>query len=372
MKPTGGGKPVNLSARMIKTNTTHQNKNIASSKVEVIKLGQDVHAAQITVVGQFDGSVPKPALKIPTDEYLDWVKRLQEQHPQAKIHACYEAGPCGYWLHRALTRLGVVNHVVAPVCLNGRRKTDKRDARKLAEALDRYLGGNPEAFSVVAVPTEEQEQRRSLPRLRTAFLKQRRRCVQSGASLLLLHGRQLGGAWCQAKVWAQLQSSQPAWILAQLAHWKQAIEFYDRKLTELEAQLVTLAQKLKVQAPKGVGTLTWLTLLLEVLDWKRFKNRRQVASYTGLCPSEFTTGQTRKQGSIDRPGNPRVRHALVEAVWRLLRWQPAYPPIQKLAAARGRARRKLAVAAARRLAVDLWRLATGQNSAKKLGLVLAG
>lgn len=357
---------------MCKTNISHQNKNAALSKVEVIKLGQDVHAAQITVVGQFDGSVPKPALKIPTDEYLDWVKRLKEQHPKTRIHACYEAGPCGYWLHRELTKLGVTNCVVAPVCLSGRRKTDKRDARKLTEALDRYLGGNTEAFSVVAVPTEEQEQRRSLPRLRTALLKQRRRCVQSGASLLLLHGRQLGGTWRQAKVWAQLQASQPAWILAQLTLWKQAIEFYDHKLTELETQIEALAQRLKVRAPKGVGALTWLTLLLEVLDWKRFQNRRQVASYTGLCPSEFTSGETRKQGSIDRQGNPRVRHALIEAVWRLLRWQPGYPPIQRLAAARGRARRKLAVAAARRLAVDLWRLATGQTTAKKLGLVLAG
>ena len=117
--------------------------------------------------------------------------------------------------------------------------------------------------------------------------------------------------------------------------------------------------------------MTWLTLLLEVIDWKRFNNRRQVSSYTGLCASEFTTGDTRKQGSIDRQGNPRVRHLLAEAVWRLLRFQPAYPPIRRLAAATGRTRRKLAVAAARRLAVDLWRLATGQTTAEKLGLIMA-
>ena len=160
-------------------------------------------------------------------------------------------------------------------------------------------------------------------------------------------------------------------MVAQLTVWHQAIAFYDQQLKQVDEQIAALAQELKVQAPKGVGKLTWLTLLLEVIDWNRFKNRRQVGSYTGLCASEFTTGDTRKQGSIDRQGNRRVRHVLIEAVWRLLRWQPAYAPIRKLAAATGRARRKLAVAAARRLAIDLWRLATGQTTAQKLNLILA-
>ena len=355
----------------MKTNSENQNKNLTSSKVEVIKLGQDVHAGQVTVVVQFDGSVPKPAHKVPTEHYVEWVKKLAEQHPGAKIYSCYEAGPCGYWLHRALTKLGVINRVVAPVCLSGRRKTDKRDARKLTEALDAFLRGNTEAFSVVPVPSEEQEQRRSLPRLRTALLKQRRRAVQSGASLLLLHGHHFGGTWCHQKVWPELQTLLPSWMVAQLTVWHQAIAFYDQQLKQVDEQIAALAQELKVQAPKGVGKLTWLTLLLEVIDWNRFKNRRQVGSYTGLCASEFTTGDTRKQGSIDRQGNRRVRHVLIEAVWRLLRWQPAYAPIRKLAAATGRARRKLAVAAARRLAIDLWRLATGQTTAQKLNLILA-
>jgi len=355
---------------MNKTNGSFQNESVSCAKVEVIKLGQDVHAAQITVVVQVDSSVPKPAARVPVAAYLDWIDNLVRQHPQAKIYSCYEAGPCGYWLHRALTQRGITNYVVAPVCLNGRRKTDKRDARKLTEALDSYVRGNTEAFSRVAVPTEEQEQRRRLPRLRTALLKQRRRAVQSGAAALLLQGNTIGGAWCQKKAWKQLESGLAAAVRAELTFWKRTIEFYDQQLREVERQIEQLAQQLQVQAPKGVGTLTWLTLLLEVLDWNRFKNRRQVASYTGLCPSEFTTGDSRKQGSIDRQGNPRVRHVLIEAVWRLLKWQPRYAPIRKLAAATGRARRKAAVAAARRLAVDLWRLATGQTTVEKLGFIV--
>ena len=337
----------------------------------MIKLGQDVHKAQITVVVQYDGSVPKPAVKVPAEAYVEWVERLKSEHPKAKIHSCYEAGPCGYWLDRALGKRGVSNHVVAPVCLNGRRKTDKRDARKLAESLDSYVRGNDEAFSVVTVPTEEQEQRRSLPRMRRALQKQRIRCVQSGASLLLMNGHQIGGRWIRSREWAVLESRVSGWIVEQLSVFKELIEIYDQKIAQLEAKITELAEQLKVKAPKGVGKLTWITLLCEVLDWKRFKNRRQVASYTGLCPSEFSTGETRKQGSIDRQGNPRVRHLLIEAAWRMLRWQSSYPPIEKLAAARGRARRKMAVAAARRLAIDLWRLNTGQCTAERLGLIWA-
>lgn len=353
------------------TNATHEKEKLASSKIEVIKLGQDVHAAQITVVVQYDGSVPKPAVRVPTEQYLAWIDRLRAEHPQARIYSCYEAGPCGYWLHRALTQRGIVNSVVAPVCLSGRRKTDQRDARKLVESLERYLQGNPEAFSRVAVPGEEQEQRRRLPRLRTALLKQRRRAVQSGASALLLHGVTIGGAWCKKKVWPQLQGQVNEALRFELTVWIRTIEFYDEQLAQIDVAIAQLAQQLDVRAPKGVGTLTWLTLLLEILDWQRFQNRRQVASYTGLCPSEYTSGETRKQGSIDRQGNPRVRHVLIEAVWRLLKWQPMYPPIRKLAAATGRVRRKLAVAAARRLAVDLWRLATGQTTMQKLQLIAA-
>jgi len=353
----------------MKTNITQSNTNTAEAKVEVVKLGQDLHAAQVTVVVQLDGSVPKHAQVIPIDAYLDWVKRLQAKYPQAQLHSCYEAGPCGYWLHRALTELGVTNLVVAPTNLSGRRKTDKRDARKLVEALERYLHGNTDAFTKVTVPTAEQEQRRGLPRHRAALVRERKRCVQQGCSLLLQHGWRYDRKWRTAKVWPELEKRVPAWMRARLADWKQAAELYDAQIAAVDQQIAALAKELKLRAPKGLGLLTSLILLLETIDWSRFKNRRQVGSYGGLCPSEFSTGQTRKQGGIDKHGNPRVRHALIEAAWRLLRYQPDYPPLKKVRAARdSRGRRKAIVAVARRLAIDLWRLATGQATAEKLGL----
>jgi len=120
--------------------------------------------------------------------------------------------------------------------------------------------------------------------------------------------------------------------------------------------------------------MTWELLRREVGDWHRFRNRRQVASYTGLCPSEHSSGQSRLQGCISRHGNPRLRHLLIEAVWRLLQFQPQYHAIAKwhsaLTALRlsGARKKKIVVAIARQLAVDLWRLATGRTTAAALGL----
>ena len=100
-------------------------------------------------------------------------------------------------------------------------------------------------------------------------------------------------------------------------------------------------------------------------------NRRQIGSYTGLCPGIHHSNGRGREGSINRCGNPVVRYTLIEMVWRLMRWQPDYPPLQKLRqAASKRAKRRLAVAAARRLAIDLWRLATSRASAQALGLQL--
>jgi transposase len=113
----------------------------------------------------------------------------------------------------------------------------------------------------------------------------------------------------------------------------------------------------------------------EVCDWSRFRNRRQVSSYTGLCPGEYSSGGKRLQGSVTKHGNPRLRAALVELAWRLVRFQPQYPPVRKRLAllapgarATGAVRKKAIVAVARQLAVDLWRLNTHQTTAEKLGL----
>ncbi|HZL46039.1 MAG TPA: IS110 family transposase [Opitutaceae bacterium] len=337
----------------------------------IIKLGLDVHATQITVCRQTGGMVPQPAQKRSWTELVALAAQLVAGG--ARVYSCYEAGPCGYGLHRRLTALGVTNFVVVPRRWDeqGQRvKTDKRDARELCLRLDRYVQGNTAAFSVVRVPTPEQEQRRAIGRQRGALLKERARSIVRGHGLMLAQGFQAPAQWWQPKVWAWLRQELPEWLREQVHDWQQQAERLDQELARWTARVEQCGAGQSV--PKGVGPSTAGLLQMEILTWQRFQNRRQVASYTGLCPSERSTGSKRQQGGVNKHGNPRVRHQLVEAVWRLLRWQPQYPPLQKLRAASGpRARKRLAVAAARRLAIDLWRINTGQCPAEKLGLKLA-
>jgi transposase len=352
--------------------TTEENgRFLAKAKEEQeIKLGMDVHAGQITVCRQEGGLLPQPAQKMSWERCLEWIQRQVQSG--AKIYSCYEAGPCGYGLHRSLSAMGVANVVVAPQRWDerGRRvKTDRRDARELVDHLDRYLRGNSKVFGVVRVPTEEQERRRMVTRQRGRVLKERNRCVLRGHGILLCQGYRASAGWWRPHLWRSYSATLPDWLREQVGYWQMKALSFQGELAVMDRRVEQLTAGKKI--PKGLGSLTAELLGAEILDWSRFKNRRQVASYTGLCPSENSTGERRKQGAISRCGNPRVRYCLVEAVWRLERYQPAYPPLKKLREANGaRSRKRMAVAVARRLAVDLWRIETGQCSAQKLGLEL--
>src|SRR5438128_638793 len=155
-----------------------------------------------------------------------------------------------------------------------------------------------------------------------------------------------------------------------------------RQLSSLGVQEKISALTLQLQAaavaqqPRGLGAMTSVIIDREIGDWKRFNNRRQIASYTGLCPGEYSSGNTRLQSCVTKHGNPRLRAALVELAWRLVRFQPNYKPILKWkrllgkgALATGAARKKAIVAVARQLAVDLWRIKTGRLRAEELGLI---
>src|SRR4029434_2762007 len=100
----------------------------------------------------------------------------------------------------------------------------------------------------------------------------------------------------------------------------------ERQITLLTTQLVSAAPK---EIPEGIGKLTVVTASREICDWNRFKNRRTISSYTGLCPGEYSSGNKRMPGSVTKRGNPRLRAILVECAWRMVRFQPQYPPEKK-------------------------------------------
>ena len=356
----------------MKHNTENQMQERALVEAGVIiKLGLDVHARQITVCRQIGDRTPQPAQVFTKERLLVWVK--QQVAAGARVHTCYEAGVMGYTLHRELVALGVDNLVVAPQKLAGpkRQKTDALDARALVERLDRWCRGNRDAFSVVRVPTPAEEQARAQARLRDHLGRMRRMAEGRGRSLLLGQGFAVEKYWWRPAKWEKLSTLLPEWLRTLVTEWQVTAAALDQRERALRAELEAAAPK---DLPKGIGALTWVVLAREICDWARFKNRRQVASYTGLCPGVHTSDGRGREGSINRCGNRAVRTALVELVWRLARWQPDYKPVRALvdkAALSPRRRRKHAVAAARRLAIDLWRLATHQTTPEKIGLTAA-
>jgi transposase len=132
-------------------------------------------------------------------------------------------------------------------------------------------------------------------------------------------------------------------------------------------------QQAPEELPKGLGKLTFVTLLCEIGDWNRFTNRKQVAAFTGLCLRESSSGKKKRYGHISKHGNPRVRSVLVELAWRLVRWQPDCKLIEKhkdklTQEAFCGNKKKAIVAISRQLSIDLWRLFTEQTTMEKLGL----
>jgi len=357
-----------------KTNTHNNTQSQPAAKFTRIKLGVDVHADSYRVVRQIDSATPQPAQKMSPSDFLKFArKQLALAH---EVHSCYEAGPFGYGLHRELMKMGLKNVVVRPQNWDelGRRvKTDKTDALAMVQRLDRYVEGNLKALAVITVPTPAQEQARAQSRQREQFQRDRQAHEAQGRSLLLYHGYRVRGQWWQPCMWESIKKALPEWLVSLLENLRQLIECADKLLGQAT---VAIEAQAKAQ-PKGVGLLTSQTIEREVLDWSRFKNRRQVASLTGLCPGVRASGQSSISGPITKHGNPRLRRALIEMAWRVTRFQSQYGPVVRwrpvLAQKQNRAARKKAIVAiGRRLAIDLWRIHTKRCSAADLKLVYTG
>src|ERR1700756_1087267 len=338
----------------------------------VLKLGLDMHYRQVTVAMQEEAGPIKAVGRMGHDGFENWVERKREAGWE--IYSCYEAGASGYWLHRDLEQMGVKNLVIAPKAMgqDKAQKTDRRDSAELVDQLDRYLGGNRKALSPVAIPSIEQEQKRALLRYHRQIMADRSRYEARGKGLLCAQGIEVQGKWWQAQGWKELNSHSrlKGWMKEQLKGWRSKLLGAEQQQQKLRRRIEALAPAM---LPKGVGAYSVVVLEYEMKGLGRFKNARAVSSYTGLCPGIHSSDGRGKEGSINRCGNAVVRWNLVEMVWRLLKWQPDYEPVRQLAAGlvrSKRAKKRLVVKAARQLAIDLWRLRTGQTTPQKLGLVM--
>lgn len=368
--------------------TTANIELAAANKVhEVIKIAIDVHSKLFVVSRQLDHATPQPPQKFAREQLLRFISK--QAGLSQRVVCCYEAGCFGFGLQREIAALGAECLVIAPQDWDERKKnvrTDSTDTMAMVLRLDRYVAGNAKALAVVRVPSVAEEAARSRVRQRGQFLSDRNRLANRGKSLLLEFGLAASWSWWKPGRWQGTQKQvrermgeEADTLLAILRDTYELLLAVSEKLAALTGEQMRKQKERALAAKRkrlrGIGELSMAIIDAEVGDWNRFANRRQVASYTGLCPGVSGTGGKFTNLSVNKCGNRRLRSTLVELAWLLTRYQSDYPPVLQwkavLSGANRAARKKAIVALARRLAVDLWRIGTGRSTPQKLGLKLA-
>lgn len=287
-------------------------------------IGLDVHKETIAVaVADGDGGEVRYLGEIANEPAA--VKRLLHKLSRdgGRLRFCYEAGPCGYELYRQIVGEGHACVVVAPALIprkpGERIKTDRRDAASLTR-LDRAS-----ELTAVWVPDPEQEAMRDLSRAREDMKIVERQLRQRLSGFLLRHRRRYGGkqAWSQA-YWRWLEGERferPQQQIV-LEEYAEAVRQAQRRAAGLEQQLHRAiegwslgAAAQALTALRGVDRTAAATLLAELDDISRFDHPRQLMSYVGLVPSEYSSGARRRQGGITKTGNGHARRILIECAW---------------------------------------------------------
>jgi transposase len=286
-------------------------------------VGLDVHKDSITVAYGFGTGEVELFGKVGTTQTdIDHLcKRLQSK--AQRICIVYEAGPCGYGLYRQLMQKGFDCMVCAPSLIprkpGERIKTDRRDAVKLARSL---RAGD---LSAVYVPSVEDEAFRDLARAWVSAKDDMKRARQRLKAFLLSHGvRYTGRAdWGAAhRRWLSAFAFGHAWQQLAFEELRRTIEDRLAQCERLEAALREAVVNwrfypavLGLQTMRGVQFTTAVGMLAELGDLSRFAHPRQLMAWLGVTPSEHSSGEKRRQGSITKNGNSYARKLLVEAAW---------------------------------------------------------
>ena len=342
---------------------------VAPPARHVFKLGLDVDLHYVVTAIQCDHGSIKPAHKWTRAQLLAWVK--EQVAAGHEVHTVYECCGFGYTLHEELVAAGAHSLVTTPVRLSPdrRRKNDRLDARELCVRLGRHREGRAHELRPIRLPTRAERERRELGRQRAFWVREVRRLENHGRALRLEHEHAtLPANWAGPRKWKQLAAECSPFVREHLEPVVAQIRAAKDVIAQLTARIEALVKADEV--PTGLGALTVSLVEGEVCDWSRFRHRKAIGSYTGCCPSEHSSGGVQRFGHIDRHGNAHVRTLLVEAVWRLLRWQPDWHArrkwLEKLKHGQS-LKKKMAVALARQLAIDLWRWRTGRCTAADLG-----
>jgi transposase len=306
--------------------------------------------------------------------------RLSEN---ALVVSCYEAGRDGFWIHRYLEKSGIRNVVVDSSSIevnrkSRRAKTDQLDVQKLLTMLIRYEYGERKVWSVVRVPSVEEEDQRQLHRELRTLNKEKNRATNRIRGLLASQGirpptvMDLSDTGLSTiRLWDGAKL--PAGLMGRLKREWDHVLFLKRQIRDLEVQRRGElkqsenpgVEKVKQLAQlRGIGAHGGWVLVQEFFGWRKFQNGREVGSLAGLTPTPYQSGESRREQGISKAGNRYVRGIVIELAWSWLRYQPDSKLsrwyLKRFADAGMRARKVGIVAVARRLLIDLWRfLETG-------------
>jgi transposase len=352
-----------------------------------VTVGLDVHARSIRLAAVRADELLEERTLVYDEEAVERALRCWPA-----VRCCYEAGPTGFGLYRRLSERGIDCQVVAPGLVpqrpGDRVKTDPWDARKLARLL---AGG---LLEPIHVPSPELEAARDLVRAREDARLDRMRDRHRLSKFCLRHGRLLpGSSWSVTRrIWLSQQRFEFAAEQLTFDTYLHALDLVDARIQALERAIAETAEQgpwrelvARLRCLRGVDTLTALALVAEIGDFHRFRSAEEFMAFVGLVPSEHSSGDKRRQGSITKVGNGHVRRLLVEAAWHARRrpkvgyqlarrqrgqdavvveraWrcqQRLYQRWQRMAG-RGKPQQKIVVACARELAGFVWAIATAQ------------
>lgn len=353
-------------------------------------VGLDVHKNSIAVAVAAPGRAAPRFVGTTGPRLSELCKALSHVGKPSQLHLAYEAGPCGYTLARELIERGYRCEVIAvaktPRKPGERIKTDRRDALTLA----RYLRAGE--LTPVTIPDPRDEALRDLSRAREDAVRARLKARQQLKALLLRHGQRYEGktSWTAAheRYLGQVSFEHPAQNIA-YTEYRDAVRDANERVERLTAALREQAESWRfapivraLMTLKGIDFVAAVTLLAELGDLARFAHPKELMSYLGLVPSEYSTGESRRQGKITKAGNGHVRRVLIESAWsyrypprmsrdRVVRCEGQAKAVRDLAwkaqlrlcsryrrlTARGLHQNKVCVAIARELAAFVWDVA---------------
>lgn len=297
----------------------------------------------------------------------------------APVRSCYEAGRDGFWVHRWLVAAGIANVVVEASSIEVNRrarraKTDRLDATKLLALLLRSAGGE-RVWSVVHVPSPDDEARRQLTREIETVLTDRTRIRNRIQGLLATQGIRLSlnRRFLAGLAVARTGDGHPlpdAWRERIKREWEQ-LHAIERRLRTLRAERRTELSKgedrvaeiaRRLCTLRGVAEVSAASFSAELFGTRTFSNGRQLGALIGLVPVPYRSDQRVQDQRISKAGRPQLRRLALQLAWNWLRYQPESALAQwfrrRFEAAGGRGRRVGIVALARKLVIALWRYVT--------------